>query len=123
MCVFYVFGGPQAPETIIIIGVLETRCVFYVFGDPQVPETTVIIGVLEARCAYFSSLEAREHSQLLLGRESCRRPRSPGIVFFQTVVLLPENTIKLVFWCSVPAAGLHFHRKCSRPDRRGSGPS
>ncbi len=33
-------------------------CVFYVFGGPQAPETTIIIEVLEARCAYFTCLEA-----------------------------------------------------------------
>ena len=40
MCVPYVFGGPQAPEATIIIGVLEARCVFFVLGGPQAPEAT-----------------------------------------------------------------------------------
>ncbi len=30
----------------------------YVFGGPRAPETTMIIGVLETRCAYFTYLEA-----------------------------------------------------------------
>ncbi len=33
-------------------------CIFYVFGGSQAPETTMIIRVLEARCAYFTWLEA-----------------------------------------------------------------
>ena len=41
-------------------------CVFYVFGSPQAPEATIIIGVLEARCAYFMCLDALGRLKSLL---------------------------------------------------------
>ncbi len=53
------FGGPQALETNYIHRGLGGKvCVFYVFGGLQALEAIIIIGVLEARCAYFTCLEA-----------------------------------------------------------------
>ena len=42
-------------------------CVSYVFGGPQALEATIIIGVLEARCAYFMCLEALRRLKPLRG--------------------------------------------------------
>ena len=39
-------------------GLGDKVCVFYVSGGPWAPETLIIIRVLEARCAYFTCLEA-----------------------------------------------------------------
>ncbi len=61
MCVFYVLGGPQAPEAIIIYnhrGLGGKVCIFYVLGSPQAPEATIILGISEARCAFLTCLEA-----------------------------------------------------------------
>ena len=86
MRVFYVFWGPGAPETSIIIEVLGTRCAyfacleapeclgpcndrglrsnvcaFYAFGCPGAPKATFVVGGSEARSAYFTCLEALGH--------------------------------------------------------------
>ena len=87
MYVFLSFGGFEAQEAIIIIGVwvaecayfsrLEAlshtkpynymglgrcMCVFLVFGDPQTHEASIIIGVWVAECTYFLCLEVRRPS-------------------------------------------------------------
>ncbi len=44
MYVFLAFGGFEANETIIIIGLGRWMCVFLVFGGPESHEAPIIIG-------------------------------------------------------------------------------